>query len=320
MRKESPSIPVFFDAHCHFYSYGKMRTECDLVGCNSFKEVVDRLMLYAKTNKAPWIMGRGWDQNRWPGKEFPVKDTLDLLFPNTPVYLSRVDGHAALVNQKALDLAGINEETEVEGGKIITKPVSGKRITENDNKYHSWYSFTKDRITGVLVDNAADKVKAVIPAPTKEEMRQYLLKAQADCFKVGLTSVDDAGLDKNIIDLIEEMQKKGELQMRIYAMASGTHENLDYYLDHGPIKTDRLHVCSFKFYADGALGSRGGLFVVPLQRPAERTRLSAQQTQLFQGSGCTDSQIAVPDEHALYRRLCKPVHAACLWRRIETGQ
>src|ERR1017187_9600623 len=99
--------PGFFDAHCHFDSYGRMKTQADLVGCKTFKEMVDRVVAFAKTNKSSWIMGRGWDQNKWPGQQFPVKDTLDLLFPNTPVYLSRVDGHAALVNQKALDLAGI---------------------------------------------------------------------------------------------------------------------------------------------------------------------------------------------------------------------
>jgi len=243
-------FPGLIDAHCHFYAYGKMKTEADLVGCQSFKEMVDRLVVYSKTNKAKWIMGRGWDQNRWPDKEFPVKDTLDLLFPNTPVYLSRVDGHAALVNQKALDLAVISVETKVEGGNIIIK--NGK-------------------LTGILVDNAADKAKTVIPAPSKEEMKQYLLKAQEDCFKVGLTTVDDAGLDKNIIDLVDEMQKQGELKMRVYAMASSTEENLDYYLKHGPYKTERLNVRSFKFYADGALGSRGACLLKPYSdRPNEQ--------------------------------------------------
>ena len=152
--------PGFFDAHCHFDSYGRMKTQCDLVGCLSFKEMVDRLVKYSKTNKASWIMGRGWDQNRWPGQEFPTKDTLDKLFPNTPVYLSRVDGHAALVNQKALDLAGINSKTKISGGNIILK--NGK-------------------LTGVLVDNAADKVKSDVPvtAPPKpiapvEEVRAFV--------------------------------------------------------------------------------------------------------------------------------------------------
>jgi len=255
--------PGLIDAHCHFYSYGKMKSEVDLVGCLSFKEVVDRLIAYSKTNKSTWIIGRGWDQNRWPGKEFPVKDTLDLLFPNTPVYLSRVDGHAALVNQKALDIAGIKADTKIEGGKIIVKSavITLDQYTRLDNT----------KLTGILIDNAADKVKEVIPKPSKAEMKQYLLKAQEDCFKVGLTTIDDAGLDKNIIELIDEMQKKGELKMRVYAMASPTDENLEYYLKHGPYKSDYLHVCSFKFYADGALGSRGACLLKPyLDRPNEQ--------------------------------------------------
>jgi len=275
-----PVYPGFIDAHCHFFSYGKMRTEVDLVGCLSFKEMVGRVVKYSKTNKSPWILGRGWDQNRWPGKEFPVKDTLDKLFPNTPVYLSRVDGHAALVNQKALDLAGINGYTEVDGGSIIHKytpwekhPFIIKKGFKIENGKRIPYSYTvfEEFPTGVLIDNATDLVKKVISPPTREEMRQYLLNAQADCFKVGLTTVDDAGLDKNVIDLIDSMQKKGELKMRIYAMASGTPENLDYYLSHGLVKTDRLHVCCFKFYADGALGSRGACLLQPyLDKPAEQ--------------------------------------------------
>ncbi len=271
-----PVYPGFFDAHCHFFSYGKMRTEADLVGCLSFKEMIDRVVKYSKTNKSPWILGRGWDQNRWPGKEFPTNDTLNKLFPNTPVYLSRVDGHAALVNQKALDIAVIDFDTRVEGGNLITSCfAAGENVIMHVNGHTVNFGPSDKKVictlTGVLVDNACDLVKKVIPPPTKEEMRQYLLKAQADCFKVGLTTVDDAGSDKNVIDLIDEMQKKGELKMRIYAMASGTPENLDYYLSHGIYKTDRLHVCCFKFYADGALGSRGACLLQPYNdRPSEQ--------------------------------------------------
>ncbi len=274
-----PVYPGFIDAHCHFYGYGRIRTEVDLVGCLSFKEMIDRVVKYSKTNKSPWILGRGWDQNRWPGKEFPVKDTLDKLFPNMPVYLARIDGHAALVNQKALDLAEIDHFTAIDGGTIVDKFL-WKKHPARLGKFYSFIEgklISKDTLvfeeipTGVLVDNATDLVKKVIPPPTKEEMRQYLLQAQADCSKVGLTTVDDAGLDKDVIDLIDEMQKKGELKMRIYAMASGTPENLDYYLSHGIIKTDRLHVCCFKFYADGALGSRGACLLKPyLDKPDQQ--------------------------------------------------
>jgi predicted amidohydrolase YtcJ len=270
--------PGFIDAHCHFYSYGKTRTEADLIGCRSFKEMVDRVVAYSKTNKAPWIVGRGWDQNLWPGKEFPVKDTLDVLFPNTPIYLSRVDGHAALVNQKALDLAGINGKTKIEGGEVIKELYFPDYVKGLDRL--KWSQITLIP-TGVLIDNAADKVKSIIPPQNKDQIRQALLKAQEDCFHVGLTTVDDAGLDKNIIDIIDEMQKSGELKMRIYAMANPTEENFKAYLDKGPYKTDRLHVCSFKFYADGALGSRGACLLQPYNDKPEGQGFLLQKPEYY---------------------------------------
>jgi predicted amidohydrolase YtcJ len=278
--------PGFIDAHCHFYSYGKTRTEADLIGCRSFKEMVNRVVAYSKTNKAPWIVGRGWDQNLWAVREFPLKDTLDMLFPNTPIYLSRVDGHAALVNQKALDLAGINFDTKVAGGEIIKISKSTGyddfRIINGQMKNFGHPSKTEvTRITGVLVDNATDLVKKVIPEPSKEEIMQYLLKAQEDCYKVGLTTVDDAGLDKKIIDIIDEMQKSGKLKMRIYAMASGTPENMDYYLKHGPYKTDQLNVRSFKFYADGALGSRGACLLQPYDDKPDQQGFLLQKPEYY---------------------------------------
>ena len=181
-------------------------------------------------------MGRGWDQNDWEVKEFPTKDTLDKLFPDVPIFLTRVDGHAALVNQKAFDLAGVKAGDNINGGLVEVK--NGK-------------------LTGILVDNATDLVSAKIPGATKAEQEKALLDAQKNCFAVGLTSVVDAGLSRNTIELIDEMQKAKRLKMRIYAMVSATKADLDYYLAKGKIKTDFLNVRSVKVYADGALGSRG---------------------------------------------------------------
>lgn len=241
--------PGFIDAHSHFYGYGRWNSQAGLVGTKSFDEVVQKIVEYAKTNKSSWIIGRGWDQNDWEVKEYPTRDTLDKLFPNTPIYLSRVDGHAALVNGAALRAAGFTEKTVISGGKL-----------EIEN----------GKLTGVLQDNAADSIKQFFPKPTREEIEQFLVKAEKDCFGVGLTSVTDAGLEKQIIDIMDAMQKEAKLKMRIYAMLDPNNENLDHYLAKGPYKTERLNVSSFKVYGDGALGSRGACLRHPYSdRPHE---------------------------------------------------
>lgn len=231
-------FPGFIDAHCHFLGYGLGLQRADLTGTRSFDEVLKRLPAPAMDGSAsrPWIIGRGWDQNDWEVKEFPTNDKLDSLYPAQPVLLTRIDGHAGLVNQSALDQAGITAKTKVNGGEIVLK--NGKP-------------------TGVLIDNAVDLVSNAIPKPSKEQLQQALLEAQKNCFAVGLTTVDDAGLMKEDIDLIDELQKADKLQMRVYAMLSDSGPNYRYYLEKGPYKTDKLNVRSFKFYADGALGSRG---------------------------------------------------------------
>ncbi len=235
-------IPGLIDAHCHFYGLGIYMQKVDLSGTKSYDEVIEKIISFQKEKNSDFIFGRGWDQNDWEIKEYPTKDRLDKLFPNTPVAVKRIDGHAMLVNQTTLDLAGINEETKVFGGEIIKK----------DGK-----------ITGVLIDNAMDLVGRIIPSTTKKEAIQALKDAEKYCFNLGLTTVDDAGLDKETIELIDSLQQIGALKMRIYAMVSANKKNLDYYLKSGVFKSDRLNVRSFKVYADGALGSRGATLKKP---------------------------------------------------------
>lgn len=241
--------PGFIDSHCHFYAYGAGLQEANLIETKSFDEVLQRLSEFSKSNKREWIVGRGWDQNDWEVKEFPDKGKLDALFPDKPVMIFRVDGHAALANSKALKLAGITTTTKISGGTIEVK-----------NK----------ELTGILVDNAMELATNVIPQPSKEEIKESLLDAQKNCFAVGLTTVDDAGLKKNIVDEMDALQRSGELKMRIYAMLTDNKENMDYYLKNGKYKTDRLNVGSFKFYADGALGSRGACLLTPYSDKNER--------------------------------------------------
>ena len=229
-------FPGWIDAHCHFYGLGLQLQKVDLVGTKSFQEVLDRIVAFQKEKNSPFITGRGWDQTKWELKEFPTKEKLDQLFPNTPVLVRRIDGHAGLANQKALDLAAITPETKVEGGEILLK--NGK-------------------LTGILIDNAMDLVLEKVPSPTRREQIQALLDAQKICIDLGLTTVDDAGLDPDVIELIDSLQQTGDLQIKVYAMVSATEKNIDYYLKRGIVKTPKLQVRSFKFYADGALGSRG---------------------------------------------------------------
>ncbi len=235
-------LPGFIDAHAHFYGLGLNQKVVDLVGAESFDEVVNRVVAFQEDKQLDFIEGRGWNQNLWDVKEFPNKAKLDELFPNTPVVLTRIDGHAYLVNQKALDLAGITAQTKTEGGYVEVKD---------------------GRMTGILIDGAMGVINSIKPEISLEDAARALKDAQDICFSYGLTTVNDAGLDKEIIYLIDSLQKANELDIRIYAMISNTPENLDYFLPKGIIKTNKLNVRSVKVYGDGALGSRGAALKAP---------------------------------------------------------
>ena len=236
-------VPGLIDAHCHFYGLGQNQQVVDLVGTHSFDEVVEKVVAFQQERPSSFILGRGWDQNDWEVKEFPTKDKLDELFPDTPVALERIDGHAYLVNQAALNLAGITEYTFVEGGEIV--------LDEDTN------------ITGVLVDGPMRMIDNVIPKASLEQKIQALKDAEKISLDYGLTTVNDAGLPRDIIELIDSLQQAGELSIRVYAMVSNYPENLDYFLEKGIIKTEGLNVRSVKVYGDGALGSRGAALRAP---------------------------------------------------------
>lgn len=235
-------FPGFIDAHCHFYGLGMNLQKVDLRGTTSFDEVMKRVLDYQNERQAEFIIGRGWDQNDWEDKKFPNKKLLDALFPETPVALTRIDGHAMLCNQAALDLANITKETKIDGGEIIIED---------------------GELTGVLIDNPMELVEAIFPKPNRELQINALLDAQNICTNLGLTTVSDAGLHREVIELMDSLQQTGDLHMRLYAMVSNTKDNLDYYLTKGKIKTDQLNVQSVKVYADGALGSRGAALKAP---------------------------------------------------------
>ncbi len=245
--------PGFMDAHCHFYGYGrKLLQNVDLDGTKSFEEVLERLQEHYRSYPSDWLQGRGWDQNDWPEKEFPDNALLDSLFPGVPVYIRRIDGHAALASSEALRRAGITAETRVSGGEVEVK----------DGK-----------MTGILLDNATDLISAVIPPLTRQEQTEALSMAQANCLAAGLTTVVDAGLDRQIIELIDSLQHNNEVKLRVDAMLNPDEENLQYYLPKGVYQTDKLRVGSIKLYADGALGSRGACLIEPYSDATGKTGL-----------------------------------------------
>ncbi len=235
--------PGFIDAHAHFLGYGQSLFQVNLFGCASWDEVVERVKDFAaKHPDEPWIKGRGWDQNKWPGKSFPTNKTLNALFPDKPVFLTRVDGHAAVANQKALEIANVTVGQTLTGGEVEVK--NGK-------------------LTGILLDNAKGLVASKMPIATKADYEKWLLAAQQNCFAQGLTTVTDCGLMYDDVEIIDGLQKDGKLNMRLFVMLSDATENYNRYLPKGPYKTDKLFVNAFKVYADGALGSRGACLLQP---------------------------------------------------------
>lgn len=234
--------PGFIDAHAHFYNYGVGLQAADLTGTDSWQSIIDTLRSFAKSHPDGWLIGRGWDQNDWNEKEFPNNDALNTLFPDRPVLLSRIDGHAAIANNKALQMANLKPGITITGGTAEVR--NGK-------------------LTGILVDNAIDLVSRIIPNPHPQQIKQGLLNAQQRCFAMGLTTIDDCGLPYQVAELIDSLHKSGELKMRLYIMLSDGKANFDYLFANGRIKTDRLHINGFKVYADGALGSRGACLLKP---------------------------------------------------------
>ncbi len=253
--------PGFNDAHCHFNGYGQnLMQYANLQGTSGPEEIYQVLIQHHQKFNGEWLPGRGWDQNDWERTEFPDKSRLDELFPDVPVYLIRVDGHAGWCNSRALELAGITAETKVAGGLVEVK---------------------NGQPTGILIDNAMGLVARLIPGLTMEQQKLGLLEAQKNCFAVGLTSVTDCGLDKNTVLLMEEMQKQDALKMRVNAMLNPTEENISWFVKKGPKTSEKLVVRTIKIFADGALGSRGALLLEDYSDDAGNSGLQMEQQQFY---------------------------------------
>ena len=233
-------FPGFIDAHCHFTGYATDKWKCELWGTKSWDEVISRITEYSKNAPMEWLYGRSWDQNDWPIKEFPNKEKLDQLFPNRPVYLKRIDSHAAIANQKALDIAGIDLNTKLNGGEVEQK--NGK-------------------LTGVLIDNAMLLVEKHLPQISDEMAINYFGELQKECFSYGLTSLHDCGITEHTLSLLEKAQSQNKLQMKIFALLEDNPNYYDRWVKKGRYTNKNITVGGFKVYSDGALGSRGACLI-----------------------------------------------------------
>lgn len=232
-------VPGLVDAHAHLTGLGKALMEVDLNGATSAGEAVARAVEAARRAPAEgWLEGRGWDQNDWPGQAFPEHGPLSRAFPERPVALRRVDGHALWVNERALALAGIDRTTaEPPGGHIVRGPDGAP--------------------TGVLVDTAMELVTRRIPAPTPGQIRAWIEAAVATCHRVGLTGVHDAGASAAQVEVMEAMARQGSLPLRVHVMLDAEDAGNAARLAAGPTSGDFVSVRGVKIFADGALGSRG---------------------------------------------------------------
>jgi predicted amidohydrolase YtcJ len=241
-------VPGLHDAHGHFLGLGASLQQIDLRGTKSFEEIVALVAKRAaKSRPGEWILGRSWDQNDWPNPGWPVIEPLDKVTPDNPVYLTRVDGHAALVNRRAMELAGLSVATpNPEGGRLI----------------RDWVG----RPTGVLIDNAMTLVKRHLPRPSPDALAAQAKLADATCRRLGITMVHDAGATMEEVDVFRAAIDRGELQTRLYVMLRMGYEALAPVFSRGPLighADHHLTVRAIKISADGALGSRGAALLEP---------------------------------------------------------
>jgi len=261
-----PVYPGFIDSHAHLESLGSVLVTLNLAQSGSLEEV-RRLVREAAATKDPgqWIVGRGWDQNRWPEKRFPHQRDLAGVAPENPVYLVRIDGHAVWVNGPALQRVGISMKT--------ADPPGGKILRDEDGQP-----------TGVFIDRAIDLVSSVVPRPTPEERAALLERAAAECVRYGLTQVHDMGVDSTAVLIYERLATEGRLPLRVYAALEGLEHAWEWYRRRGPDiqrPGNMLTIRAVKLYADGALGSRGAAMLEPYSDdPANRGLTLTSQADL----------------------------------------
>lgn len=243
-------LPGLIDAHAHLMGLGQALLQADLVGAASAEEAARRVRDFAETlPEGAWVTGRGWDQNLWPGQEFPTAADLDEVIPERPAVLSRIDGHALWANTAAMRAAGLDPEApappDPSGGAILRDEAG--------------------RPTGVFVDAAEALLARALPPPSEAEARRRLEAALEATASAGLTGVHEAGTNLDQIALYRAAIAEGRFPIRVYAMIDGEGPALDHFCAEGPLLDHggRLAVRSVKLYADGALGSRGAALLAP---------------------------------------------------------
>jgi predicted amidohydrolase YtcJ len=241
-------VPGLTDAHGHVVGLGLSMVRVDLRNCSSPEDCANRVRdMLGKVPTGSWIQGRGWDQNLYPDQQFPTRATLDAVAPSNPVYLRRVDGHAAWANSEALRRAKITRDTpDPPGGKILRD--------------------AKGEPTGILVDRAEELVDA-ISLPSEDEVEQAILRAQNLLVSEGLTSVHEMGISTGVADVYLRLARAGRLKIQVYAHWSADPETLAEAFRRGPMRAsgpdDLFTLRAIKVYADGALGSRGAHLKAP---------------------------------------------------------
>ena len=263
-------VPGLTDAHAHLLGLGTTLQRVNLAGSTSYDEVIARVRAWAKSvQPGQWILGRGWDQNRWPTKEFPTHDALSRAFPNNPVVLTRIDGHALLANARAIVLARVSPSTPDPAGGRIIRTAAGVP-------------------SGVFVDNAQSLITRAIPAATRADKRKATLAAIAEANRWGLTGVHDPGEDAETISVFEDLAREGNYNLRNYVMLSDPGEpgssaaQRNPYIQRGPqnaLYDGRLWIRAIKLYADGALGSRGAALLAPYSDEPTNSGLLVSQPQ-----------------------------------------
>jgi len=263
--RDATIVPGLADAHGHLASLGRSLSILSFVGASSVEQILEMAKNAPPASyEGEWLVGRGWDQNAWPEgrRDFPTRQQLDALFPSTPVYFTRVDGHAAWVSSEALRRAGVDTRSlDPPGGRIIRDG--------------------KGEPSGVLVDNAMQLVSSKMPNPTDEQREKRLRAALEKCTSVGLTAVHDAGTDLPTLMLLHQWDSSGALPLRVYAMADGQGGASQVFSELGLIQGKRFTFRAVKFWLDGALGSRGAALQAPYSdEPTQRGLLLIESTEL----------------------------------------
>jgi|TARA_B110000093_G_C12966993_1_gene410137 predicted amidohydrolase YtcJ len=229
--------PGFIDSHGHLLSYAELLLSADLVGSNSQKDMIERVVNYQDVNNKKIVIGRGWDQSLWDDSSFPDNQLLNESFKDTPVCLYRIDGHSALINDAFINLLG--EFQVPDGGEVLTR--------------------TDGHYSGLFIDAALMLLDPFIPKFPDAAIKEKLKEIQSELFSYGVTGVHEAGVDFEELELLDQMATTNELSLNIYAMLSPTQANLDFAKEKGIYRNKNLLVRSFKAYVDGALGSSGAL-------------------------------------------------------------